>query len=815
MKKKRTALNKNFQKKKVKKEKLSFDVNVLLLILSLIPLFYAALFQGGYFPWEVYATLLLSLPAITLFLYLKIVKSYPLRKSGADNGLLLFLGVAFISLFFTVYFHATLTEFYKALIYLFLFYIALDCISEKKEFYIAVYSFLIIGFILSALGILAYAGYRFHLQSGIFKFALQNGFVQGARVASTLQYANTFAAFVILPFFISFSFTIKAKKIYWKVFYAVLSVFFLIAFFLTESRGGLIAIVISWIIYLLLLRKADRKEGILYTLSLIAIFFAFALLGKGLFSPATKRIGERLKALFEFFSGKKSRSLGQRENMLKDSLKILKAHPIFGTGNGTYQYVYMKYRSVYFFSKFPHSIFFQVLDELGIIGGIAFLYMLYGLIRKGIKTIFGDYDVLLVGLFSGLLSILIHAFMDFDWSLMFMPMLFFFGFGVLLSQTSKKAYFEFKCPIKGSAQTERKNYKVKKSPVKGTIAVVIITSFMFALFILPFSAARADFDAKKSLGSVPWQKTVSEFKTAVSIDPLAAEYHYDLAHFYFNTLIPRSSNPQVFVNEAVSQYKEAIRRCPEFFLYHYELAKLYLQTGNKEAIDQFTKSVELNPMDPGGHAALGFAYLKLNKDTVMAKTQFEEALKLDPKNPDAHLGMGSLYEELGDTTHAIAEYKLAVKYNNKNAYAYYRLGVLYEKRNDLPDAVRNLFYAIHYNPSLKEAKAEFEKFAPILTIVQPTLNEKVKIGGTVKIQWITSNNKNVQYYNLFLIPQRGKWIAIKSGIKNNINSFVWKVPGNLKEGKYKIRLYAVAPNFMQRRLGGWLSYGETNISLNK
>jgi len=62
--------------------------------------------------------------------------------------------------------------------------------------------------------------------------------------------------------------------------------------------------------------------------------------------------------------------------MIKDSLRILKDFPILGTGNGTYQYIYAKYRTIYFFSKFPHSIFFQTLDELGILGGAAFIYMM-------------------------------------------------------------------------------------------------------------------------------------------------------------------------------------------------------------------------------------------------------------------------------------------------------------------------------------------------------------------------------------------------------------------------------------------------------
>jgi hypothetical protein len=46
--------------------------------------------------------------------------------------LFIFLLVTFVSLFFTVYFHTTLTEFFKVLVYLSLFYIVLNCVKEDK-----------------------------------------------------------------------------------------------------------------------------------------------------------------------------------------------------------------------------------------------------------------------------------------------------------------------------------------------------------------------------------------------------------------------------------------------------------------------------------------------------------------------------------------------------------------------------------------------------------------------------------------------------------------------------------------------------------
>jgi len=807
------------QKKHIE-ETSKINLRFIIILLSLVPVFFSALFQGGYFPWETYLTFLLALPAIFLFLFTKINSPEGLRKSGSDRGLFIFLIVTFISLFFTVYFHATLTEFFKVLVYLSLFYIILNCIESEKDTNLILNSILGLALILSLLGILAYVGLRFKLSGAFFDFLSRNGFTQGGRIASTLQYSNTFAAFIILPFFISFSYFITQKNLLKKILYLALSLIFLITFALTESRGALIVLVIAILIYILFLKGKDKKFSLISFAILIGAILIVVLIKKDIFIPIFKSFAARLKELLPFFQGKWG-SLGERVIMIKDSLRILKDKPVLGTGNGTYQYVYAKYRTIYFFSKFPHSIFFQILDELGILGGAAFVYMIFSLFKKGFQAVRTNYTAISVGLYAGLAGLFLHALVDFDWSLIFMPLIFFYLFALLLSN-SKKEYFALKCPI-----TER--LQSRKRPTKGLTTVdsskilikrmkttsFIIASILLLVFLFQFIAAFTDFQAKGSIGKLHWSETVSKYKTAVALDPLASEYHYDLANFNFTYLIPSAPDPTQFVQEAVSHYEAAIKHCPEFFLYHFELGKLYLQTSNNKAMDEFIKTVQLNPLDSGAHATLGFAYLKLKKDTSMAKIQLEEALRLDDKNPDAYLGFGSLYEEQGEPDKALESYLLAIKYNNQSAYAYYRAGVIYENKGMLPEAVNNLFYAVKYNPQLAEAKTEFEKYAPIITIAKSENGETIKVGTTYEISWLPSNNNNVEYYNIVLIPQKGKTITVKAGVPTGTISYKYQIPDDLEPGEYRLRIYAVATKLMQGKFGNWLSYEEVQINLTK
>ena len=809
------------QKKHIEKPS-RINIRFIIILLSLVPVFFSAIFQGGYFPWETYLTFLLALPPIFLFLYTKFkaeTSQDSLRKSGADKGLFIFLIVTFLSLFFTVYFHATLTEFFKVLVYLALFYIVLNSVESEKDITIVLNSILSLSFVLSLFGILANIGFRLKLSSPFFDFLSRNGFTQAGRVASTLQYSNTFAAFIIIPFFISFSYFITQKNLWKKILYLVLSLIFLIAFVLTESRGALVAFVIAILIYILFLKGKDKKFSLISFAILIGAILIVVLIKKDIFIPIFRSFADRIKVMFSFFQGKWEESLGDRVIMVKDSFRILKDKPFLGTGDGTYQYVYAEYRTIYFFSKFPHSIFFQILDELGILGGVAFLYMIILLLKKGFQVFRVNYTPISVGLYAGLAGLFFHALVDFDWSLMFMPLIFFYLFAVLLS-SGKKEYFVLKYPIIERMRSKKQPVKELKAldtgkilTKRGRVSGFIFISVLLIVFLFQFFGAYFNFRATQSIGKAQWTETVSMHKTAVALDPLASEYHYNLANFNFTYLIPSAPDPTQYVEEAVSHYEAAIKHCPAFFLYHFELGKLYLQTSNSKAMDEFIKTVQLNPLDSGAHATLGLAYLKLKKDTSMARIQLEEALRLDDKNPDVYLGFGSLYEEQGEPDKALENYQLAVKYDVKNAYAYYRLGVIYENKGMLPEAVNNLFYAVKYNPQLAEAKTEYEKYAPIITIVKPQNGETIKVDTTYEISWLPSNENNVEYYNIFLIPKKGDWISAKAGIPTGTISYKYQIPANLELGEYRLRIYAVAPKFMQGKFDNWLSYEEVKINI--
>jgi len=811
-------------KKEVKESTL---LNVLIFVFSLVPIAFTALFQGGYFQWETYLTFLLSLPAIVLFVYKKFVKGESIKGSGIELSIFLFLLVSFVSLFFTVYFFTTLTEFYKIVLYVILSYIAIDTVSNELMFRVSLNFILGISFLLSLLGFLAYIGVRFNLSSPFFKYFVDNGFVQGLSIASTLQYSNTFGGFLLFPLFITAGFVLNEKGILKKVIYILLLLFFLIAFVLTQSRGALLVFLVGVLTFVILLPKREKIISLFTLLAVASAGGVLFVLKKNVIAPYIGTFVSKIQTLINFFlKGQYNSSLGGRVFMIKDAFKILRDYPIFGTGLGTYQYIYAKYRSIYFFSKFPHSILFQYLPEMGIVGAGIFIYLIISLFVRGIKSLkIGS--SLKVGLFTGLLAIFLHALIDFDWSLMFVPMVFFFFFGVLFSQ-DEPHYITAVCPVRKFFfdRVFKKKEKVitkRKGERELNRVFMFIVVFIIALTVILFQFLSANIDrlALANVGRVPVEKTVADFKSAALFNPLDAKPYYDLAHFMYQVVFPQSET-QDNLNDIVSEYNAAIRRCPKYFLYHFELGKLLYQTGNKSCIDEFKKTIDLNPLDPGAHTSLALAYINLENDQQNAKSELDLALDLGKKAiaqgfssndilTDVYIGYGIYYEKLNDLKSAKENYALAVSSSSRNAYALYKLGTIEISAGNLPQGVQHLFYACLYDPNFTDARKEFEKYGPIITVASPNSALKYKQGSEIDIQWIPSNFNNVERYVVYLIPPKGDWVLIDGNVPPKTLSIKYKIPMDLPDGAYTIRIYAVSHKIMQGQLGDWISFGEVKF----
>jgi O-antigen ligase len=126
-------------------------------------------------------------------------------------------------------------------------------------------------------------------------------------------------------------------------------------------------------------------------------------------------------ALDRFATYKKlETSEGRRAEMLHDSLKIFRDHPVLGTGVGTLQEVFPLYETIYdgLVVNHSHNDYAEALAETGVIGGLCGLGFLVLLFWKSWKILSAESDARSFAYHAGALvaclGLLVHAGVDFN-----------------------------------------------------------------------------------------------------------------------------------------------------------------------------------------------------------------------------------------------------------------------------------------------------------------------------------------------------------------------------------------------------------------
>ena len=186
----------------------------------------------------------------------------------------------------------------------------------------------------------------------------------------------------------------------------------LLALFFSQSRMGIFSALLSLLFFYLAYFsfKRDRVEKALMILFVLAIALIYGLW-----------IG--LHPIFERFLQIESDAPG-RTLVWKDSLTTIKDFPLFGTGLGTFGYVYPLYKrymeqALVFIHA--HNDYLQLIVETGLLGFLSILLALALLIFSLLKALSqlsheGKHFrfFLALGALSGIVSLLIHSLADFN-----------------------------------------------------------------------------------------------------------------------------------------------------------------------------------------------------------------------------------------------------------------------------------------------------------------------------------------------------------------------------------------------------------------
>ena len=120
------------------------------------------------------------------------------------------------------------------------------------------------------------------------------------------------------------------------------------------------------------------------------------------------------------------------------------------------------------------------------------------------------------------------------------------------------------------------------------------------------------------------------------------------------------------------------------------------------AINAFTKAIELDQKYANAYVNRGFAHYKLG-NYRQAIENYDNAIELDPKHVLAYNNRGVAYKELSNYRQAIENYDKAIELNPKYGIAYYNRSVAYKELSNYRQAIEDLSKDIELEPKYANA----------------------------------------------------------------------------------------------------------------
>jgi len=225
---------------------------------------------------------------------------------------------------------------------------------------------------------------------------------------------------VIIPLFLGLLATNKGKNKNLRGFLLILIILLTICLILTYSRGAWLGFAIGislmiWNVFKNLALKI-KMLCLFVSVGLLAIYLVLpqpiktkiSAIGRIDFKYSYQTVNARIKSTLKIDQG----STPIRLNLWKESLSIIRDYPLVGCGLNTYSTVARGYKSFEGGGVYPHNSYLQMAAETGLFGLTAFLWVLFTFFKVGMHYLNQSRNFLVLGLLSGILAFMVHAFFD-------------------------------------------------------------------------------------------------------------------------------------------------------------------------------------------------------------------------------------------------------------------------------------------------------------------------------------------------------------------------------------------------------------------
>jgi len=575
-------------------------------------------------------------------------------------SILLFILVMSISLLRSKIIFVGLKDFINFLAYFMIFFLIINCIYNQKQFLSFLKLYFIITFLIALYTFFQYYGYDLF-------------FKENQSLTSTLGQKNWISNYIamVFPVILSFFLLKNDKKI--KLIYYLLLSFLYANFMICQSRGIWISIFISSIIGLYFIYKfklikyfrKNRKWLILLILTFLIITIIYST--DNPMNKSAITVPQRALSTFD----KRDTSINTRILIWKTTFNMIKDNPLFGSGIGSFKINYLNYQAKYLneypaYSKYwikageAHNEYLQIWAELGIVGLVLFLsiiYFFYDLIINFFNENKNDKKkIIIIGLFTGITCFLIHSLFSFPLHVPALGSAFFMitGLTVRFTKGFNLNKENQRNIIIKSVNTKNNKYKIIFVIIILAFAIFLVNNIVIKPYIselyyfkgmifnlnykfkdsLPLLSYAADLSPHNgrivhALGATYYN--LNRYDEAIECFSRARKYEIDKYTFYLSGLC--YFNKKMY-EEAEEEFKYAIYLEPKFTESYYSLGLLhFFQKDYDGAIKQWNKILEIEPNFPNKYIVLnnlGTVYKK-KEMPEKALEYFLQALQLAPE----------------------------------------------------------------------------------------------------------------------------------------------------------------------------------------
>ena len=359
----------------------------------------------------------------------------------------------------------------------------------------------------------------------------------------------------------------------------------------------------------------------------------------------------------------KTASSQARLYMYRNTIGMIKDNLFLGVGFGNFKYIYPRYRDrgEWALSGLntrvdeAHNEYLQILSEVGIIGFIAFVWILFVIGRMSLWVIqkgdWGRSSFIAIASVMGISATLVQSLFDFNLQNPASGVTFWIAVGFLeviyhsiqkkknegvhfplAHSTAPSPVFEDGGKEKGSEST----FPIRSRILRGIVGIFVLACLVMGI-ICSVRPVIGDYYLKQGRDYRDvrnWERAFFSLEKA----RVYAPHHFDI---YFH--LGQTTDQLKGYERSVQAYQKCITLHPYFIEARNNLGAVYIKLGRlDEAIEEFKEAIEINPYHPSLHNNLGYLYSKRNLFDK-ALEEYQKVLELEPENPEVHKNLGLLY----------------------------------------------------------------------------------------------------------------------------------------------------------------------------